>query len=680
MLGSFSNGGLGFGVAFSLVDDFSQPAQAIERQMRGLDASVEAMAAKTNSAMNQMQLGAASLGVGLAGLAPMVKGALAQAEFEKAEIGLATLLGSAEKASQVFERIKQDAARTPFETQDLLLANQAIISQGIEADRSMNLVNNLGEALSAMGRGSADLSAMAINLQQIAANGRASSIDMKQFAMRGINMFQLVSESSGIAVEKLQEMPITLQMIEAALAKTSGAGGKYEGAMDRMSQSVDGKISTANDNIKFSFAAIGKAIEPITHFLIDTFIVLMENIQKFADSPIGKFVFRLVFALSALATILGVTLIATGALRLGMFKLATMFGETTSASIMMTIAQKGTTAGLYQMAVAVWAAIAPLIPFIAIGAAVIALGYGIYTAFTKGVQAFETMKERGTGVTLFLQRLGGYVAVIKEVWHTWDSFTQTFTLNASLEDKLKTLGIYENALAVATWVLRVKEFFTGVWAGMSEMYNGIKSAILPLWDSLKGAISSAFEAIGINIGKNTSDVERWKQAGKIAGYGLIVVVGLLTAAFTVMGVAALVSFSPILITLGAIALAVYGLIKLFDWLMEKLGSVGGVLSALGMPSLGIAFEGASALIDYMSGDASTAQPTNSGGLMSSDNSLGAQTATYNGQRANQATTFNPIIQNSPVEMPKYIQTDVHLDSEKLLTALQEKMNFNDSRK
>lgn len=578
MLGSFSNGGLGFGVAFQLQDQFSGTAQEIERAMNRLEGSTEAMQQGVNDSLNRMTLGVGVLATGIATLAPFMKGIQLQAGFEAAEIGLTTLLGSAEKASAVFESIKQQAAATPFETADLLLANQAMISQGIEAERSMQLVMSLGDALSAMGKGGEDMRAMALNLQQIAANGDATAMDIRQFAMRGVNMMALVSDATGITVEKLEKMPITLEMIEAALNKASAEGGRYNGAMERMSQSVQGKLSTLSDNVSFSFASIGKAIEPVTHTLVDAFISLMEIVQRFASSDIGRFVFRLALVFGLLATALGLVLIISGGLRLATYQLANAFTGATRAALIETMATSGLAASLSAVATAAWAAISPMLPMIAAFVAVGVALYGVYKIFTESQQAFADMGEAGTGLQGFMQRLGGFIQLIREVWNTWNGLT--FELSDATEDRLKELGIYEAALALATWVLRIKEFFTGLWQGISEAATMVWGVVQTVWGAIKAATDAVFDAIGIKIGKNLSDLEAWSSTGKIVGYVLVGVLAAIAVNLAIVAVNSLIAFAPMILAIGLAVAAAYLLYKAFEYIIKGVVWLWNVLKPL----------------------------------------------------------------------------------------------------
>lgn len=122
------------------------------------------------------------------------QGVAYNAQIQTYRTGLTNMLGDAEKANVALENIKQDAARTPFDTASLVKANQYLIGAGENAEYSRKTILALGDAVSATGGTSVELERMAQNLQQVANVGKASSVDIKQFAFAGINIYQVLAD------------------------------------------------------------------------------------------------------------------------------------------------------------------------------------------------------------------------------------------------------------------------------------------------------------------------------------------------------------------------------------------------------------------------------------------------------------------------------------------------------
>ena len=250
----------------------------------GLDTSeyeqgIEQAQKETQSAANSLNRSANTAGSGVSGMASQFAAASAKAtvlanmltslgtkavsfakgfvemgisynaQIEKYTTGFTNMLGSAQAAQEAMHAIQEDAARTPFDVASLTQANQLLISAGENAAYSRKVINALGDAVSATGGGNAELSRMAANLQQIANVGKAATIDIKQFAYAGINIYQILADYTGKSVQEVQKMTISYDLLSQALIAASEEGGRYYNAMDTQSQTMNGRISTLKDNV-----------------------------------------------------------------------------------------------------------------------------------------------------------------------------------------------------------------------------------------------------------------------------------------------------------------------------------------------------------------------------------------------------------------------------------------------
>lgn len=183
-----------------------------------------------------------------AGKALISTGVSYNAEIEKYRTALTNLLGDAEKANAALAAMQADAARTPFDTATLVKSNEYLISAGENAEYSRKTILALGDAVAATGGGSAELERMAQNLQQVANQGKATSVDIKQFAMAGINIYQVLADYTGKSVQDVQSMTITYDVLTQALQAAAEEGGRYYDSMATQSQTLNGRLSTLKDN------------------------------------------------------------------------------------------------------------------------------------------------------------------------------------------------------------------------------------------------------------------------------------------------------------------------------------------------------------------------------------------------------------------------------------------------
>ena len=254
---------------FNLYAKLSLDSSAYDRGVKEATASGKSLASTLGKGLaSAAKIGAAaiaSVGAGLVALGRI--GVDYNAQIESYTMGLTTLLGTAEEANKVINNIKEDAAKTPFDVAGLVQANQLLIGAGVSAENARETILALGDAVSATGGGNNELSRMAANLQQIKNVGVASAIDIKQFAMAGINIYKIMADYLGVTTEEVKDLQINYDDLSAALIKAASAGGIYEGAMQRQSKTFKGLVSTLKDNAK---ALVGEVFQPISQGLLSS--------------------------------------------------------------------------------------------------------------------------------------------------------------------------------------------------------------------------------------------------------------------------------------------------------------------------------------------------------------------------------------------------------------------------
>ena len=170
------------------------------------------------------------------------------AQMEQYQVALTNMLGSQTQAVETLEKIKEDAARTPFDTAGLVKANELLISAGVSAEDSRQTILALGDAVSATGGGNEELSRMSQNLQQIKNAGEATSADIKQFAYAGIDVYGILADYTGKSTAEVQKMKISYELLTGALQAAAEEGGRYYDSMNTQSETMNGKLSTLKDN------------------------------------------------------------------------------------------------------------------------------------------------------------------------------------------------------------------------------------------------------------------------------------------------------------------------------------------------------------------------------------------------------------------------------------------------
>ena len=185
-------------------------------------------------------------------------------ELEVISTQFETILGSAQAAQKQLEELQQFAATTPFQIQGLALATRQLLSFGLEQEKVIPTLRKLGDLAAGTG---ASIDELTIPFGRLISTQKLTLIELDKFADRGINLFGKLSEQTGISLkvirDEISKGTIPFSEFERALDSLTQKGGTFFGATEKQSKTLDGVISTLNDNI-FNFAAtIGKAFSPL---------------------------------------------------------------------------------------------------------------------------------------------------------------------------------------------------------------------------------------------------------------------------------------------------------------------------------------------------------------------------------------------------------------------------------
>lgn len=271
------------------------------------------------------------------------------ARFEMAEMGLSTLLKSSQAGHAAFEQIKKDAASTPFGVESLLMADKALISTGLSAEKSREDVLNLANAIIATGGGDDELNRMSINLQQIRNIGKATALDIKQFGYAGINIYGLLADATGKSTEEVKNMEVSYDTLAFAFKKAAESGGLYENAMENASKTTQVKLSNIGDTVNQLKNDVFLALKPQ---IDNTIMSLMGFIQTLRDgvswlSQNKTEVQTLGIVIGGLTVALNINNIAWGIQRVAMLASTVQAGLYNIAAFASLVATEGLTAALY---------------------------------------------------------------------------------------------------------------------------------------------------------------------------------------------------------------------------------------------------------------------------------------------------------------------------------------------
>ena len=211
-------------------------------------------------------------------------------EFQQLEISFKTMLGSGEQANELLAQLAQTAASTPFDLQGIASSAKNMLAYGFAADQVNETIVRLGNVAAGLSQPLGDIVYLYGSLR---ASGRVTNIDIRQFANRGIPIYEELAKVLGKSVSEINSLvsagKVGFSDIEQAFQNMTNKGGKFYNLMQAQSESLTGQISNLQDNIDMMFNELGKASEGVLSSGVKAVSYLVENYEK-----IGKVIAGLI--------------------------------------------------------------------------------------------------------------------------------------------------------------------------------------------------------------------------------------------------------------------------------------------------------------------------------------------------------------------------------------------------
>lgn len=205
--------------------------------------------------------------------------------LEQANVSFTVLTGSASKATQLIADARAMSIKTPFESSDLLDAAKMMLNFGIAQEEVMGHMKRLGDV---SGGNKEKFKGLTLAFSQMHSTGRLMGQDLLQMINAGFNPLQEISSKTGKSLATLKdEMSaglISTDMVIQAFKDATGEGGRFNGMLDKQSQTLAGKWSTLIGGIKERLADSGLAINVWLKKVVQFGIDAMNNLSPISDA------------------------------------------------------------------------------------------------------------------------------------------------------------------------------------------------------------------------------------------------------------------------------------------------------------------------------------------------------------------------------------------------------------
>lgn len=435
------------GLHFDITGDnsnFLRKLREVETGVTNTSKEIEKNGLGIEDMFNKMTKAAAAFGAGFTAKELIQNIIQVRGEFQQLEVAFTTMFGSSEKANVLMAQLTETAAKTPFDLQGVANGARQLLAYGTSAEDVNETLIRLGNIAAGLSQPLGDLVYL---YGTTMTQGRLYTQDLNQFTGRGIPMIKELAKEFGVAESEIKGMVeagmIGFPEVQKVIQNLTNEGGMFFNLMQEQSKTITGQISNIGDSFSMMLNDIGKANEGIINDALSSVSYLIENYEK-----VGKILIELVGTYGAYRTAL-ITISAIENLRY-QATLAHMAGLTKMQAII-TVLKTKTDALNVAMAKN---------PYVAVAAAVAALGLGIYKLVTyqteaeKALERLDAAGKESEKAALSEQRelakLNGELSSLKEGTDEYNTVKEKIVAGYSkyydgLEEEINKVGLTEEA-------------------------------------------------------------------------------------------------------------------------------------------------------------------------------------------------------------------------------------------
>lgn len=277
------NGALAFKATLD-INDFNVSAQAMERSIKQVSSTaVSESSVMDNSIQSFAQNGAKYIvsylvGQGMGTLLQSI--VQTRGQFQQLEIAFTTMLKSGTQAKGLMDRLIDTAAKTPFDLSGIASSAKQMLAYGSTVDNVVDELVMLGNVASGVG---APLQDIAYLYGTLRTQGRAFTVDIRQFAGRGIPIYEELAKVLGVTKDEVSNLvtegKVGFAEVEKAFQNMTGKAGTYYNLMQEQSKSLTGMISNMGDAWEQSLNKLGADNQDVFAGAIESATYMAEHLD-----------------------------------------------------------------------------------------------------------------------------------------------------------------------------------------------------------------------------------------------------------------------------------------------------------------------------------------------------------------------------------------------------------------
>lgn len=204
----------------------------------------------------------------------------ATGKMQQLQVALSTILQDKSKADQLIADIVQFAAKTPFNLDDVATGAKQLLAYGSSADNVVNELSMLGDVASGL---QIPIGQLIYLYGTLRTQGRAMTVDIRQFAGRGIPIYEELAKVLGVSKDQVGELvkegKVGFKEVEQAFKNMTSEGGKFANLMESSAGTWPQRLSNIEDTLFQKMNEFGNKYKEVFEFGIGTAEDLVESLD-----------------------------------------------------------------------------------------------------------------------------------------------------------------------------------------------------------------------------------------------------------------------------------------------------------------------------------------------------------------------------------------------------------------
>lgn len=204
----------------------------------------------------------------------------ATGKMQQLQVALSTILQDKSKADQLIADIVQFAAKTPFNLDDVATGAKQLLAYGSSADNVVNELSMLGDVASGL---QIPIGQLIYLYGTLRTQGRAMAVDIRQFAGRGIPIYEELAKVLGVSKDQVGELvkegKVGFKEVEQAFKNMTSEGGKFANLMESSAGTWPQRLSNIEDTLFQKMNEFGNKYKEVFEFGIGTAEDLVESLD-----------------------------------------------------------------------------------------------------------------------------------------------------------------------------------------------------------------------------------------------------------------------------------------------------------------------------------------------------------------------------------------------------------------